>query len=238
MTRGSINVSFLSSTRRLLRAVLPAVAIAVASPAEAAESRRGDESNTAVDRPAREKQEKEPAEHFRIGPIVGVGFPRPFAVEGFVKFEKLVGVGFEYSFLPPTNVINVDTRFNAFAVDLRVFPFHGAFFIGARAGRQWLDAHATLSAAQLGSFTESMEASTWFFNPRAGVLHTFSSGITVGIDAGVQFPINPSYVRTGPATAAGLASQFDIDGALVTVANALGNSTTPTVDLLRLGFLF
>lgn len=230
----------MSFPRLSCAAFCASLALVVASPARATEARRPDDASpaTASDRPAGDKHEKEAAEHFRIGPILGVGFPRPLAVEAFVKLEKLVGVGFEYSFLPPTTVSAVDARFNAISFDLRVFPFRGAFFIGARAGKQWLQADARLSAAQLGTITETMQASTWFFNPRAGVLHTFSNGITIGIDAGVQFPINPSYVRSGPATSAGLASDLDIEGTLVTVANALGNSTTPTVDLLRLGFLF
>ncbi len=151
--------------------------------------------------------------------------------------EKLVGVGFEYSFLPRVHVGNVDASFSAVAADLRVFPFKGAFFIGARGGRQWLDARAAFSAGSLGSITETMEASTWFVNPRAGFLHTFESGITVGIDAGVQLPVGSTYDRAGRATAAGLTAQT-VDGTLVAVANALGNKTTPTIDLLKLGFLF
>lgn len=173
-----------------------------------------------------------------MGPLLGVGFPRPLAVGGLVKFEKFVGVGLEYSFLPRVTVANVDTAFNAFAVDLRVFPFRGAFFIGARAGRQWLDARASLNAGRFGVFTESMEAATWFLNPRAGFLHRFDNGITIGVDAGIQLPINPTYRRSGAATEAGIASQLDVDGTLVAVADALGNNVTPTIDLLRLGFLF
>lgn len=193
----------------------------------------------APERASSETREKaEEPEHFRIGPLVGVGFPRPFAVEGFAKFERLVGVGLEYSFLPRMNVMTVDTSFKAIAADLRVFPFKGAFFIGARAGRQWLDASTSVSAGPYGSVTESLAASTWFVNPRAGFLFTFKSGITVGIDAGVQIPISPSYQRAGAATAAGVTAGSDIDETLLAVTNALGNKTTPSLDLLRLGFLF
>jgi hypothetical protein len=205
------------------------------SPARAQQRQKGDEIRV-PERP--EERAREKPEHFRIGPLVGVGFPRPLAIGGFAKVERLVGVGLEYSFLPRVNVRNVDTGFNAVALDLRVFPFRGAFFIGARAGRQWLDAKASLQAGRFGSFTESMEAATWFVNPRAGFLYTFDNGITIGIDAGIQLPINPTYRRTGAATEAGVASQFDVDGTLVAVANALGNNPTPTIDLLRLGFLF
>lgn len=190
------------------------------------------------DRPAAaEKGTETKPEHFRIGPIVGVGFPRPLAVEAFAKFERIVGAGVEYSFLPTVTVLNARTNFQAVALDLRVFPFKGAFFIGARAGRQWLAAATSLDAGRYGSFAEQMHASTWFLNPRAGFLYTFESGITLGIDAGVQVPIAPQYRRTGDATDLGYGDST-VEQSLVLVSNALGNATTPTVDLFRLGFLF
>ncbi|HVH42227.1 MAG TPA: hypothetical protein VM925_07775 [Labilithrix sp.] len=226
------------SLSRFLSIAFAAAALAVPSSAFAAEPATETTSHKTGERAAGEKREQRKPEHLRIGPLVGVGFPRPLAVEGFAKFERLVGVGVEYSFLPRVNLMNVDTSFKALAADLRIFPFKGAFFIGARMGRQWLDAKTTLSAGQLGSFQESMSASTWFVNPRLGFLYTFDSGITVGIDAGVQLPISPSYKRSGAATDAGVASGSDVDQTLVLVSNALGNSTTPTLDLLRLGFLF
>lgn len=206
-------------------------AAAAAAPPPRASASKGERPSGAAPRGER-------AEHFRVGPLVGVGFPRPFAIEGLAKFERLVGVGVEYSFLPRMNVMNVEASFAAIAADLRVFPFRGAFFIGARAGRQWLDAQASVTTGRLGSFREGMVATTWFVNPRVGLLYTFDSGITVGIDAGVQVPINPSFQRSGAATETGVASELDIDATLVAVANGLGNNTTPTVDLLRLGFLF
>ena len=240
MRRGTARVSL----RRFAVSVASAAIVlgALVSTAHAAEpaATKGEAAATSAtgERGTGERRVRDRTEHFRIGPLVGLGFPRPFAIEGFAKVEKLVGVGVEYSFLPRMHVSNVDASFSALAADLRVFPFKGAFFIGARAGRQWLDARANLSAGQLGSFTETMAASTWFVNPRAGFLHTFESGITLGVDAGVQVPIAPSYERTGRATDTGFAAQSGIDGTLVAVANALGNSTTPTLDLLRLGFLF
>lgn len=189
------------------------------------------------DRPAAEKGEETKPEHFRAGPIVGVGFPRPLAIEAFAKVERIVGGGVEYSFLPNVTVMNAKTSFRAVALDLRVFPFRGAFFIGARAGRQWLDASTSLDTGRYGSYAEAMHASTWFVNPRAGFLYTFSSGITLGIDAGIQVPIAPQYERTGDATNLGIGDSA-VEQTLVLVSNALGNATTPTVDLFRLGFLF
>ncbi len=217
-----------------------ALAIFVASAAGAAEAEPSPRAPSArrSERGSSETREERPREHFRLGPIVGVGFPRPLAVEAFGKVERLVGVGFEYSFLPNITVLGADVGFKGAAADLRVFPFRGAFFIGARVGRQWLDAKTSISVARYGSFTETMEAATWFVNPRMGFLHTFDSGITVGVDAGVQLPINPTYERAGPATDLGLGNPNNINETLVSVAGALGNNVTPTLDLLRLGFLF
>jgi len=184
-----------------------------------------------VDAPATSSKEK-----FRVGALAGVGFPRPFAIEAFAKAHKVVGFGVEYSFLPKVNMFGADTTFGAVAADLRVFPFKNGLFVGLRGGHQWLDTRMTVSAGRFGSSRETMSASTWFVNPRIGVLHTFSSGVTLGIDAGIQVPISPSYSRTGAL--AGNEFAKDTDKTLVGIANALGNKTTPTIDILRVGFMF
>jgi hypothetical protein len=203
---------------------------AASTAALAADPNEGRRDRDGVERPREDR--------LRVGPLVGVGFPRPLAVEAFVKPSRLLGLGAEYSFAPAMTVHGADVRFDAIAADLRVFPFRGAFFIGARAGRQWLDARTTVNAGAYGSFRETMEARTWFFNPRIGFLITWESGVTLGIDAGVQLPIAPTYERDGPATRAGLASLTSVEATLETAAGALGNRVTPTVDLFRLGFLF
>lgn len=172
-------------------------------------------------------------EPFRIGAVAGVGFPRPLAVEGLVKIDDVVALGLEYSLLPKTTIGGVETRFWALAADARVFPFRNGFFIGVRGGRQVLSATATANLGALGTYSESGSAETWFVNPRIGFLWTWRSGFTVGFDAGVQIPINPSLSTTLPA---GLPGQ--VDSTVASIANTFGNETTPTIDLLRVGFLF
>ena len=191
----------------------------------------------AADRPSESQRKKEDADAWRLGPVVSLGFPRPFAIEGLLKIDKVVGLGLEYSFLPKTTISDISTRFDAIALDANWYPFKGGFFIGARAGRQWLSGSATLRVQNVGSFTESADASTWFLNPRIGYLHTWSSGFTLGFDAGIQLPIGATYERSGPATAAGL-SDASVDNSLRQVAKTLGNDVTPTFDLVRIGFLF
>lgn len=175
----------------------------------------------------------EDTDHVRVGPLVGLGLPRPLAIEALVKIERVVGVGLEYSVLPKMNIFGVDTTFYAIAADLRVFPFRGGFFLGLRAGYQRIGAQATVSIAQLGSLTESATGESVFLNPRLGFLWTWHNGFTVGIDAGVQLPVSSSITSTLPS---GLL--VAVDDSMVRVANALGHAPTPTVDLLRIGFLF
>lgn len=227
--------------RRLyLRAVALGVAVSFSAAARPPDHSGGATERSHEERGAGQGRDATREEHLRVGALVGVGFPRPFAIEPFVKIARTLGVGAEYSFLPRMSVLGADTSFKAIAADVRVFPFRGPFFVGVRAGRQWLDAKTTISVSRLGSFTESMTSATWFVNPRLGFLFTFDSGMTLGIDAGVQLPINAAYDRTGPATSSGLASAngHGIDETLVTVVGALGNNVTPTIDLLRLGVLF
>lgn len=182
-------------------------------------------------------------ESFRIGGMVGVGFPRPFAAEGFVKIKQVIGVGVEYSFLPNTSIASTDIRFKGIALDVRVFPFKGGVFVGLRGGKQWLDTRTTVATGATNvpgvapKYNEAMSAETFFLNPRIGYLKTFENGITVGLDAGIQLPISPSYTRDSEAARAGY-GDTDAEKTLRTVANTLGNKTTPTIDLLRVGFLF
>lgn len=171
-------------------------------------------------------------EAFRIGVLGGVGFPRPLAIEAMVKIDRVVGLGVEYAFLPQTNVFGVRAKMSSVAADLRVFPFRGAFFVGMRTGYQELSAETTITAAGF-SLDESAVASTWFVNPRIGFLWTWSSGFTLGIDAGVHVPINPTLESTIPS---GFVTS--LDRSIQTTANTFGNATTATLDLLRIGFLF
>lgn len=191
------------------------------SPASDATADRGGDG-ASKDKPAKE-------EHFRIGVLGGVGFPRPLAIEGMIKVERLIGLGVEYSTLPSLTISGVDTSFWAIAATLRVFPFKDGFFLGVRGGRQHLGGEGTVTVAPYGSFRESVTIDSTFVNPRIGFLWTWSPGITLGIDAGVQIPVGATVSSSLPA---GTVNQEVMD-----VAQALGNTTLPTIDLLKVGFL-
>ncbi|HEY3254273.1 MAG TPA: hypothetical protein VGJ91_10005, partial [Polyangiaceae bacterium] len=82
-------------------------------------------------------------DHLRLGALVGVGFPRPLAIEGIVKLERALAFGLEYSTQPRITVSEVSFASWAVAGSARFFPLRGPFFVGMRAGRQHLNAQAS-----------------------------------------------------------------------------------------------
>ena len=176
------------------------------------------------------KDKSKKAEHFRLGILGGVGFPRPLALEGMIKLERVLGLGIEYSTTPTLSISGTDTSFWALAATLRVFPFKDGFFLGVRAGRQHLGGEGTVTVAPYGSFRESVTVDTTFLNPRLGFLWTWDSGVSLGIDGGVQVPIGVTVASTLPRGTG-------VDQEVMDVANAIGNSPLPTIDLLKVGFL-
>ena len=161
---------------------------------------------------------KKPKESgFSIGALAGVGFPRPLSVEAMIVLGRGIGLGAEYSILPPITVSGIHASASAIAGDFRVFPLRGAFFIGVRGGLQRLDG---------GMGSESLLAETWFLNPRMGFMWTWRPGLAIGMEAGIQLPIGS---RTQMPTIA--------TEEIANLTKTLATSALPTVDLLRIGLM-
>jgi hypothetical protein len=172
----------------------------------------------------------EAKEHLRVGVLAAAGFPRPFAIEGMVKVERLLGVGLEYGLFPKTTISGVDVNMWSLAGDARVFPFKGAFFFGLRAGLQSATASTQLTIANYGALTESMTVNTWFVNPRMGFLWTWKPGLSLGIDAGVQLPIASN-------TSSSLPAQLVANQNVTNATDLFAKTPLPTIDLLQIGLL-
>jgi hypothetical protein len=139
------------------------------------------------------------------------------------RIERTAGFGVEYSLLPKMTISGFDASFWALAATARVFPFQGAFFLGIGGGRQHIGLEG---ATPLGTATQV--ADSWFVNPQIGFLKVWRGGITLGIDAGIQIPINPAYSSNVPSALTSTSSVFDL-------VHTIGTSALPTLDLLRLG---
>ncbi len=189
---------------------------------------RAPESDTAATEKPRERTRR--VDHVAFGVLGSVAFPRPIELEGLVRIERFVGVGFEYSMMPGITVSGVDAHFWALAADARVFPFKNAFFVGLRAGRQHLGGDANIVMPGVGQANESMSVDTTFVNPRLGFLWTWEPGISLGINIGVQIPVSTSETSSLPPGT-------PVDPRITRVANTLGRYALPTVDLLQIGVM-
>jgi hypothetical protein len=167
---------------------------------------------------------------FRLGALAGVGFPRPVSFEAFSRLGGYVGVGAEYGLLPTVSLDGVSVSSWAATADVRVFPFHGAFFLGLRGGYQRIDASASVSVAGVGSASSSANLDTWFVNPRVGFLWTMKYGFTIAMEGGVEIPVTSSFSTSLPSA---VALQVRESTPVATLSGVL-----PTVDLLRIGLLF
>jgi hypothetical protein len=177
-------------------------------------------------------------ERIRLGALGGVGFPHPLSIEGLVKIYRIVAVGAEYAAMPTTTVSGVQATLSSVAADVRVFPLRGAFFVGLKAGEQRLGATGSATVPMLGTLHESLSYEEWYVNPRVGFLWTWSPGLTVGMNAGVQLPLSSSMSTTLPPIAFEYAANVPELNAIHNAVRWLGRGTLPTIELLQLGWLF
>ncbi len=95
---------------------------------------------------------------------------------------------------------------------------------------QHASASTSVNVARL-SFPEQIDIDTLFINPRIGFLWGSAPGLTVGFEVGVHIPLSSSVSSTLPPQVLALQG-------LTSVTDTLTKSALPTVDLLRVGFLF
>jgi hypothetical protein len=179
-----------------------------------------------------------------VGAQVGVvSLVRPLSLEVLAKTPTF-GAGLGYSAVPGfisdallsalgarkgSTTAHLDD-FSAVELDLRIFPFSGAFFVGASGGRQHVQGTVTESTLA-GRQTASLEVSSWFATPRLGWLWRFDPGFTIGFDLGVQLSLASSKTVVMPPQAS--QSQRDSVNNLVDAASKI---PLPALNL-RIGWL-
>lgn len=186
---------------------------------------------TTVDRRVPRKRSAVEPDAVRVGFLGALGFPRPFSLEAMLQIDKAVALGVEYSFLPSINVGIVDFSYHAVAADLRIFPLQSPFFFGARLGHQNLSASGSLTVGPSQTYSASLNADSWFLNPRLGFLWVFKNGLSIGMDAGLQIPLSHTTTTTLPAG-------FEPPAAVSSIADTFSARVIPTVTPLQIGLLF
>lgn len=173
------------------------------------------------------------ADTLRAGALLQGGAPQPLGVQAFARIADAFGVGVGYAVLPQSlgdellsiaNVNNAHLSSAAVDLDLRWFPFHGSFFVGASGGRQEVWASGSSNGQ-----TEDLDVVTWFAAPRLGWLFLFDPGFALGVDFGVQLPLWSTSTITPPGGIGGSTAR--------SAADLIANTPLPSVHL-RLGWLF
>jgi hypothetical protein len=173
---------------------------------------------------ARAQDRREESGPVHVAAMLGVvSLPRPIDAEVLVRIVDLFGVGIGYSDFPAF-IANpllelagakggaTDARldqFNAFDLDLRVFPFRGQFFVGSSFGHQSLKGAVTENTA-FGPQTATVDLTTWYVTPRLGWMWRFDPGFVVGFDLGVQLKlISDRTVTVPPGATADIRNRVD-----------------------------
>ncbi|HSB18886.1 MAG TPA: hypothetical protein VLD85_02635 [Anaeromyxobacteraceae bacterium] len=169
--------------------------------------------------------------HAVLGPkVMLVSFPAPgFGVEA--KALNLVGVSFDYGFIPDVSVSGVSVGLTSWSLAARVYPFRGAFCAGVALGSR--EFHGSKTDASTGTPVKAKATVTsTFVAPEIGWRWVWSSGLFLGMDLGWQFVLSDR--ATLEANGASVGTQQDVQDQ----ADRIGKAGLPVLGLLQLGWFF
>jgi hypothetical protein len=174
----------------------------------------------------------------RVGMLVAAALPRPIQAELSVKLREVVALGFQLGMLPGLTLADIDFDLKAYQATVDWFPWRGRFHGGLGVGAQ--SYQSSSGSAVVRAKVSSTNA---VLSPRLGWLRTWPSGLTLGVDLGMQvvFGEGPR-AELLDATGAPLPGQPDEDARGIRedaeeLADTLHTSILPTLAL-KLGFYF
>jgi hypothetical protein len=166
-----------------------------------------------------------------FGPILTLGAINPLGVG--VQFRgDYIGAGVDYQFMPSLSVSDTSARWSMLSVDARVFPFAGSFWVGLGFGYQSFRARR-VEQTEYGR----VEAEGTLGLPliKLGLGFISRSGLTMGIDLGVGFPLGSSDLELAVTTDSD-ASEFEDEpeyqDALATVRSSVDDAADAAVKLI------
>ncbi len=166
-----------------------------------------------------------------FGPRLTIGFIQPATVGIEAKYANLVGLSVDYGFVPeftlPSSTVSV--KWSSWNVGAKVFPFRGAFFLGATlGGRSFTGKNADPSG------TAEVTVSSTYVAPELGWRWVARSGLFFGMEFGWQFVL--SYTAEGKLN--GVPAPPDVNKSLHDAAKFIGEQGLPQVGLFTVGYLF
>ncbi len=190
---------------------------------------------------------------FRIGFLIGTGLPDLLSLGGTIKVTRYFGAGFNLGMIPTVKLsLYGDATISYHEYDLygRVYPFGNAFFLGAGLGYAKIvgtlanryaltpEESAASGLASPVQIDSRGSVRTLVLTPQLGLLKTFSSGFSIGVNVGAQIPIAPSTVDYATHVPPGVPEQLVTpnDDKVRSTLNTVGRTTLPTFDF-KLGWL-
>ncbi len=178
--------------------------------------------------------------------ITAIGFPSPFRFGFEAKGWNLVGLGFDYGFLPQLTFSDVKVKYNSWRITARVFPFKGAFFAGVAFGKQNLTGQKAQNVTYSGttySVNVTDDLNTTIISPHIGWRWIWQNGFMFGMEYGVQLASNATSTvsddKSGTIPQLATQQQFiDLKNQVIEQSNKYGNKTLPHFALIQLGYFF
>lgn len=222
------------------------------------------------------RKDDEESEYFRIGPMVSFGLFNFFSLGLEARLFHFIGLGFNFGGLSGINLKNypnlenkVNDNNNATPVQttnasLRhvevravIYPFLGAFFIGAAVGTRHLEAtiNACEFTAGFGNYNScapisaQLKVDTNYVTPQFGWLGVWKSGFSLGTEFGAQIPLSSGnetfssqILTTDPAQYNYVANSSAYQNFQNNIQNGIGgyfkNNVLPFWNILKIGWLF
>lgn len=198
---------------------------------------------------------------FRVGIILGVGLPSIVSFGGMIKLTRYFGAGLNIGLIPSIKLSlygEAQLSYQEYDIYGRIFPFGGALFAGAGVGYASVSGNFEASydtsqfqgMAQAAGLTvpnplfvaSNASVRVLVLTPTIGLLHTFGSGFTLGVDVGAQIPIAPSDTRFQTVVPAQVPQQIrdqyvtPNDQKVQDTLNSMSRTVIPTLNL-RVGWL-
>jgi hypothetical protein len=196
---------------------------------------------------------------FRVGPIVGVGFPNFLNYGVTAKLAKIVGVGINAGHIFDTRMPlmgEASVSYNEIDLYGRLYPFAGGFFVGAGVGYETARGTLSKSAKSLSGLAQlppglskdvniasTGSVKALILTPQLGWLWSFDFGLAIGVDVGAQIPIAPSQISMKTTVPSSVPEP--VRTTIRNTANATLRDTLKTVGKtplpmmnLRIGWLF
>lgn len=191
---------------------------------------------------------------FRIGFLIGTGLPEVANLGAQMKLTRFIGAGINVGLIPTVKISyygDATLKYQEYDAYGRIYPFGGAFFLGAGVGyaniKGTLTKNFSLSPWNLpGSIDVTSDATvrTLVLTPQIGFMKIFDVGFAIGVDIGAQIPIAPSNVdfnTVAPGVPDVLANEFQTryinpnDEKVRSTLEKIGRTPLPTFNF-RIGW--